>query len=205
MVPRPNYAGHPELAARFHWGAPLYAGLAGLALFVAIEICPVNTAVLLYILAVPILIMSSVVLLICATIDKNRRRYLTPFLTLMTFLAAGVGVFIFGIKYPLAIRSAARWLIWSKDYETLVLTQPSQPNGEFKHIEWDGWGMFGQDESVFLVFDPGDSLAGPASSGQSGKFDGIPCEVGLVRRLAPHWYTVYFPSYVDMSSWDRCS
>jgi len=205
MVPVPNDAGHPEQVVRSNWAAQLYTVLAGLVLFVGIEICPVNTALLLYIFVVALLFLSSIVLLITATIGKDRRRYLRRFSTLMTFLAVGVGVFIFGQKYPLTIRSAARWLIWSHDYKTVVLAQPSPPSGELKHIEWDGWGMFAQDESVFLIFDPRDSLAGPARSGQSGKFDGIPCEVGLVRRLAPHWYTVYFPGYVDMSSWDKCS
>jgi hypothetical protein len=33
-------------------------------------------------------------------------------------------------------------------------------------IEWDGWGWGGQDFSVFLVFDPADSLSGPAKSRQ---------------------------------------
>lgn len=65
-----------------------------------------------------------------------------------------------------------------------------------------GWG--GQDFSVFLVFDPLDSLAGPAREGDSGKFGGIPCEVTYVHRMDPQWYIAYFHFYVDQSSWNSC-
>jgi hypothetical protein len=36
---------------------------------------------------------------------------------------------------------------------------------------------------------------------QPGKFDGIPCEVRLVRRLESHWYDVLF--YTD-EYWGAC-
>ena len=85
-----------------------------------------------------------------------------------------------------------------------VLAQPASVNGSLKHIEWDGWGWGGQDFSVFLVFDPADSLSGPARSRQSGKLNGIPCEVSDVRRMDAHWYIVFFDGYVDQSSWDSC-
>jgi hypothetical protein len=35
-----------------------------------------------------------------------------------------------------------------------VLAQPASANGEFRHVEWDGWGWAGQDTTVYLVFDP---------------------------------------------------
>jgi len=61
-----------------------------------------------------------------------------------------------------------------------------------KHIEWDGWGWGGQDTTVYLVFDPTNSLSAAAKVGQPGKFSGIPCEVFLVHRLESQWYTVQF-------------
>jgi hypothetical protein len=72
-----------------------------------------------------------------------------------------------------------------------------------KHIEWDGWGWVGQDFSVFLVFDPTDSLSGPAQNHQSGKLNGIPFEVSDVRRLDSHWYLIIFDFHVDQGSWDN--
>jgi hypothetical protein len=91
-----------------------------------------------------------------------------------------------------AVRDAARWLVWSHDYKARVLAQRASENGGLKHVDWDGWGMFAQDTSVFLVFDPTDSLSTAAMSHQPGKFNGIPCEVSLVRRLESHWYSVRF-------------
>jgi hypothetical protein len=60
----------------------------------------------------------------------------------------------------LELRTTIRWLLWSKDYKTKVLTQPNSAKGELKHIEWDGWGFPGAgDTVVYLVFDPDDSLS----------------------------------------------
>lgn len=89
------------------------------------------------------------------------------------------------------IRSAAEWLLFSRHLKSEVLAQTAT-NGELKHIEWGGWGWAGQDTTVYLVFDPADSLMAAAKARQSGKFSGLPCEVYRVRRLETHWYTVQF-------------
>jgi hypothetical protein len=86
---------------------------------------------------------------------------------------------------------ASRWLAKSQDYKSEVLAQPAAI-GELKHIEWDGWGWAGQDTTVYLVFDPTDSLSAAAKSQRPGKFSSLPCEVFLVRRMEDHWYTVQF-------------
>jgi len=89
----------------------------------------------------------------------------------------------------------ARWLIWSDSYKAAVMAQREPSNQELKHIEWDGWGWGGEDNYVYLVFDPADSLAAAAKIHQPGKYSGVPCEVVLVRRLEEKWYTVRF--YTD--------
>jgi hypothetical protein len=82
------------------------------------------------------------------------------------------------------------------------MAQPTPPNGELRHIEWDGWGGFGAgDTVVYLVFDPDDSLAEPAHKHLSGKFKGIPCDVPKVHRLERNWYTVLY--YTDYE-WSNC-
>jgi hypothetical protein len=116
-------------------------------------------------------------------------------------LCAVLGAFIIVWNYS-AVRTAARWLIWSRGYKSKVLAQPASGNGELKHIEWDGSGWAGQNTTVFLVFDPTDSLSAAASSHQAGKFSGIPCEVYSVRRLESHWYTAQFYTNED---WHQCN
>ena len=101
-----------------------------------------------------------------------------------------------------AIRNTARWWLWSHQYKSGVLAQPSSVNRELRHIEWDGWGFAGADTTVYLVFDPTDSLSVAARNHQPGKFSGIPCEVPSVRRLESHWYTVQF--YTN-ESWGKCN
>jgi hypothetical protein len=99
-------------------------------------------------------------------------------------------------------KTEARWLVSSRRYKSEVCAQPTPKSGEFKHIEWDGWGWAGQDTTVYLVFDPADSLSLAASTHLSGKFAGIPCEVPKVSRLESQWYVVTFYTNQD---WGRCN
>lgn len=99
-------------------------------------------------------------------------------------------------------KTEARWLLSSRRYKSEVYAQPTPISGEFKHIEWDGWGWAGQDTTVYLVFDPADSLSRAASTHLSGKFAGIPCEVPKVSRLESQWYVVTFYTNQD---WGRCN
>jgi hypothetical protein len=92
-----------------------------------------------------------------------------------------------------SLRTALKWWAWSHGYQKEVMAQPSNaPLGELKHIEWDGWGWAGQDTTVYLVFDPTDSLLTAARNHAHGKFKGIPCEVAAVSQLDSHWYAVRF-------------
>lgn len=99
-------------------------------------------------------------------------------------------------------KTEARWLVSSRRYKSEVYAQPIPTSGEFKHIEWDGWGWAGQNTTVYLVFDPADSLSLAASTHLSGKFAGIPCQVPKVSRLESQWYVVTFYTNQD---WGRCN
>ena len=132
----------------------------------------------------------------CTRLTTKRRLSLWAVLGAFIVVVAG---FIWNFS---AVHSAARWLIWSRGFKSEVLSQPTSANGELKHIEWDGWGWAGQNTTVFLVFDPMDSLSVAARNHQPGKFSGIPCEVFLVRRLESHWYTAQF--YTN-SYWHQCN
>jgi len=101
------------------------------------------------------------------------------------------------------IRYAGRWALGSKDYKSMVLAQPASASGEFQHMEWDGWGFAGSgDTTVYLVFDPGESLEKEIKLHPSGKFTGIPCKVPKIQRLEDHWYSVQF--YTD-DAWGYCN
>jgi hypothetical protein len=98
-------------------------------------------------------------------------------------------------------RSNTRWFTSSRRYKAEVLAQ-SSVSGQLKHIEWDGWGGAPVgDWTVYLVFDPTDSLSAAARSRASGKFSGIPCEVDEVRRLESHWYSV---TLAMNGWWEQC-
>jgi hypothetical protein len=87
-------------------------------------------------------------------------------------------------------RTEIRWLLFSREYKARVMAEPAPPSGELRHAEWDMSGMVGMETAMYLVYDPTDSLAGVASSGEVRKFAGIPCKVPKVKRMERGWYLV---------------
>jgi hypothetical protein len=76
------------------------------------------------------------------------------------------------------------------------MAQPAPTDGELRHMEWEATGFAGvANNTIYLVFDPTDSLAVAAKNHSPGKFSGIPCEVVRILRLENHWYSVAF--YTD--------
>jgi hypothetical protein len=174
------------------------AALVAFAVCFAIAVRQADTALFLYLFLVgPVLIVFSIALAVYAFVGKGSRNRLTILSTLAAVWAVTAVLFI----YQAHVRTEARWLVWSHDYKEKVLAQKAPANGEFRHTEWDGWGWGGEDTTVFLVFDPGDSLSSAASIHQPGKFDGIPCAVPEVSRLERQWYAVRFYTNQD---WERC-
>jgi hypothetical protein len=180
----------------FDWRLLCYGAAGVLILFVPITVYGSHIIGSLYLLvAGPII---SLALLVVAIRTKGQRR-LALLSTLVAYWAISWGLF----KNSLELRTATRWLLWSKDYKTKVLTQPDSANGALKHIEWDGWGFPGAgDTVVYLVFDPTDSLSTEVKGHAPGHFSGIPCEVLRVRRLESHYYSVLFYTETD---WDHCN
>ena len=177
------------------WRIPTYAVLTAVLVFLPLLISS-DSDVLYLFLIIPALFITGICVLIFAAIRKKSRLALL----VATFWAASVPLFLYSIQ----IRTFTKWLLWSDRYKNEVLAQPASTNGSFKHIEWDSWGWGGEDFSVFLVFDPTDSLSVPAQNHQHGKLHGIPCDVSGVRRIDSHWYLIYFDQYLDQTSWDTC-
>jgi len=135
-----------------------------------------------------IALVSALLLFVFCVTRKGRKR-LAALLVVMTYVFA---VMLLKMNYSL-IRDHVRWLFLSGEYKAQVLAQ--SPSKELRHAEWDGWGFAGADTTVFLVYDPTDSLAGAAEALPPIKSRALPCEVGRVRRLDRQWYAVLF--YTD--------
>jgi hypothetical protein len=152
------------------------------------------SGLLYFLVAVPI---ASIVLGILVLQRKGRSRLKVIVTLLAYWLISGL---IF--RHFSEVRDASRWLFQAKTYKASVLAMPVPPNGDFRHVEWEGWGFAGAgDTTVYLVVDPSDSLSEPAKDHLSGKFKGISCSVYRVHRLEKHWYTVAF--YTD-TAWGQC-
>jgi hypothetical protein len=156
-------------------------------------LCWANSDVLYVFLIGPLaLLATALIILIFAAFRKIRRH----FLRVLTMLAIFWIVSFLLVKNSFSIRTSARWLIWSHDYKSEVLAQAAPADGEFRHMVWEATGFAGvANDTIYLVFDPTDSLAAAAKGHSAGKFNGIPCKVPLVSRLESHWYTVLF--YTD--------
>jgi hypothetical protein len=197
----------PVEAGRLRWRLPLCTGIVGFAVFVTMALSDPNISYFWDTFVVlPILLLISltlIVLLIRAAFGYGHVQFLPLLATLAVLWAIPASFFFYDRQYPVALRETARWLVWSHDYKNEVLAQPTSTSGDLKHIEWDGWGFPGAgNTTVFLVFDPTDSLSTAAKNHQSGKFNGIPCEVFRVSRLESHWYTVIY--YTGPYNWDKC-
>lgn len=173
------------------WRMPMYSAFAAVVVFLPLLISE-NTDVLYLFLIVPILAIISICVLIAAAVGRDLRLALA----VATFCAVSAVAFL----YSFQIRTFTRWTLLSSYYKHEVLAEPSPVNGELKHIEWDSWGFAEMDSTVFLVFDPTDSLGEAAQKHQYGKFKGIPCDVDWVRRMDSHWYLVFSEVY----SWQSC-
>jgi hypothetical protein len=147
---------------------------------------------------VPFVLLTCFVLLVMTAIRKRWRQSLSMLLTVVVL----VGLSAAFLRGENLLRPSIRWLLWSHRFKTEVLAQSVPPDGELRHIEWDGSGFAGMDNTVYLVFDPAETLASAAKRRAPGKFSGIPCKVPRVLRLEDHWYSV--PFYTN-EVWDEGS
>jgi len=119
-------------------------------------------------------------------------------------LVGFLGLVAFWATYQVsfALRARVRWALFRGEFKAQVESLPEPPNGELKHLDWDGWGFAGLETEVYLVFDPTDSIAQLASSHASGKVPGVPCKFDRARRLSKGWYAVV---YFTDQSWSQCN
>jgi hypothetical protein len=177
----------------------LCTAIIALAVAVSIAVRQADTALFLNLFALgPALIVLSLFLVAYLIFGKGRKRRST----ILSALGAVWLIFFLCFAYQPRLRTTARWLAWSGHYKSAVFAQDTAPQGELKHVEWDAWGWGGMDTTVYLVFDPTDSLSSAASTHQPGKFAGIPCKVPKVSRLENQWYAVTF--YTNQV-WGHCN
>jgi hypothetical protein len=143
-------------------------------------------------LIAPIICVTFLVLLVISAIRKRKRDCLSAALGLAAFVAVSVPL----VLNKDDLRASLRWLLWSRHFKAEVLAQPAPVNAELRHMEWEATGFAGvANQTVYLVFDPADSLSVAGRSHTPIKTIGIPCEVPHVRRLESQWYSVWF--YAD--------
>jgi hypothetical protein len=128
---------------RFNWKQPLCAALVVVAVYLAMVLWAMDAEFFASVLLIaPALILVSIALIGYALIvRKGRQNRLTLLSSVAALWVTAVAMFLLAGKYDFAIRTTARWLIWSRDYKAEVFVQPRSINGDFKHIKWDSWGI----------------------------------------------------------------
>jgi hypothetical protein len=185
---------------------PSYAAIIEIIIFIPIAISHPDTMFFVGIfLVIPALFVASIVLIVLfvrSVLGLGRVHPLSILATLAILWVIPTSLIFYERKHPFALHETARWLAASNVYKDKVFAQAIS-NGEFRHIEWDGSGFAGvANETVYLVFDPSDTLSAAVKSHRAHKFDGIPCEVRSIQRLESHWYSVVF--YTDQD-WGHCN
>jgi hypothetical protein len=154
----------------------------------------------LVLVVMPLVSVTLLVLLLVAIIRKRKHLQASAALALVAVIATSLAV----LKFQEPIRESLRWLLWSNRFKTELLLAPPPRQGELKHIEWQATGFAGvANDTIYLVFDPTDTLASAARIGSPGRYASLPCEVLKVRRLEEHWYSVRF--YTDEAWGERNS
>lgn len=171
----------------YNWG--LASGIAASLLLSAFSLVFVE-ADLAAVLCLGIAFLTGLLLLILAVAKKGRHRLVTC-LALAVYLLVPMLL----LTHYSSLRDHVRWLVLARAYTDKVLAQPAPPSQELRHVAWDDWGFGGEDTTVFLVFDPANSLAEDLRAPAPVKARGLPCAVVHVRRLDSQWYAVLF--YTD--------
>ncbi len=174
-----------------NWALPLYVAAATTILALSLMVYSAYADFVYVFLIGPTVCLILLVLIGIAALRKRRRLCLSPLLALAAFVLVSAAL----VVNEDGLRPSLRWLLWSRRFKAEVLAQSAPADGELRHIEWEATGFAGVNNTVYLVFDPSDSLSAAASSHAAGKYKGIPCKVPRVRRLEPQWYSVWF--YTD--------
>ncbi len=182
---------------RFNWHLPFYGAIGAIVAFSANLVANADVGMLLYLfVAIPLV---TLVLIVAAmlTYDRQDRQTLAVVSMFTVYCLVTWGIRRSGSD----LRDVGRWFFGERHYKAEVLAQPISSNG-LRHWEWEASGFAGvANRSVYVVFDPADSLKRDVGHRPRGKLLGLPCEVPRVVRLERYWYSVEF--YTD-SSWDHC-
>jgi hypothetical protein len=190
-------AEEPFRADRSRWRLVYYAAIVALVIFVPIAISNRDTFLFVSIFFIaPILLIISlawITWMVRAAVRDQHRQYLPVLASLLIIWAIPMSLCLYERNHPFEFRETVRWMVHSRKYKSEVLAQPTSDKTELRHIEWDASGFAGiGNDTVFLVFDPQDTLSMAAQRGAPSKISGIACEIRSIRRLESHWYAVLF-------------
>jgi hypothetical protein len=171
--------------------------LCAIILFVTLVTEMFDFGPVVYFLFAAIATLAALVIAILLAVARRYRRCLSVVTMILVIFATSLILF----RNDFLIHTWGRWITQDSQSSAAVLAQPAPAAGDLKHVEWDGWGWGGNDTTVYLVFDPSDSLASAAKNHWSGRISPALCGIARLQRLKKHWYSVVF--YTN-EAWGDC-
>lgn len=151
----------------------------------------------------PFLLLIGIALLAMVAVGRYRQQSGRLIGAIALFFLSTFASITFERSDPQCIRSSVRWLMFSNQYKARVLATVRPSSKELAHVEWDGWGFVpAGNTTMYLVYDPSNSLSAAAQKGGPYNPPGLQCQVDRVHRLESRWYTVLFPTDSD---WRDCA
>jgi hypothetical protein len=180
------------------WRFPIIGTVAATVLLLLLFLFAGDPDLSFLFLVIPCVALLILALLALLIFGHRRRRSLELLLATLVF---GLTL-VMGLHFRNMLRPKVRWAFFSQKFKRQVLGEPGYPSGDFKHVEWDGFGGAPVgDWTSYVVFDPVDSLNAETNHENPGKIQGIPCDVLRIQKLEPHWYSV---TLQVNEWWERC-
>src|ERR1700679_267974 len=161
---------------RFNWKLSAWAALGAIILFVTLVTEMFDFGLVVYFLFAAIAILTSLIIAIVLAVARLYRRCLSVAAMILVMLATSLIL----LRNDFLIHTWGRWITQGSQSRAAVLAQPTPSAGDLKHVEWDGWGWGGNDTTVYLVFDPSDSLASAAKNHSPGRISPALCGVSRI-------------------------
>jgi hypothetical protein len=157
-----------------------------------------------FFVALPILCIGLVLIVssIALTVSKGSPGGLRMFAWLVILWGIPLSAYFYERAHPLGVSERVRWWARSGEYKSEFQRNAVTVDGELRHSLWHSEGPSFAIITIYLVFDPSDSLVSEAKNHVQGKVAGLPCKVYEVRRLESPWYAVLF---INDGTHDECS
>lgn len=124
--------------AEFNWRLPVATAAGACALLCLLFVIGPDADLLYIFLLAPLALLAFLALLIIGAVRKSGHQSLSVLTTIVVLISVSLML----LRNEREIRPWLRWHLLAHHFKAKVLAQGIPSNNEFRHVEWDGWGVF---------------------------------------------------------------